>query len=285
MIERSKALAIIAGAGALPIEVAQSAQREGWDVFIVALRGSARLGDFPGFPSTELRIGQLGGMLDVLQRRGISNVAMVGSLTRPALSDLRPDAGMLRRLPRIVQAFRGGDDHLLRRVIGILEDCGLHIVDIRQIASGLLIPSGTITTRKPDRLQLSDGALGLTLLDTLGQYDVGQAAVVIGGRVVAIEGAEGTDGLLERVAGMRANGRIRDRKGTGILVKAAKPDQDMRIDLPTVGPVTIDGCVRAGLAGIVMREDEVIITERERVIASANANGLFLIGMDGNARR
>lgn len=283
MGDRAHAIAIIAGAGALPVEVAQAARRSGHDVLIIALRGSAKVSNFPAFECIELRIGQLGAMLDALEYRGIRDVAMVGGLTRPALSDLRPDTGMLRRLPRIIQAYRGGDDHLLRRVIAIFEDCGLRALDLRTIAPDLVADEGTITKAAPTSRHLSDAMLGLRLLDTLATFDVGQAAVVIEGRVVAVEGAEGTDGLLERVATMRASGRIRDARGKGVLVKAAKPGQDMRIDLPTIGPVTATRCAQAGLAGIIVRAGEVLLTDRKGLVKSADDAKLFLNGMRARA--
>lgn len=281
MSDHSHAIAIIAGAGAVPIEVAQAARRSGHAVFIVAIRGSADSKAFADFPCIELRIGQLGAMLDALESRGIREVAMVGGLTRPALSDLRPDSGMLRRLPRIIQAYRGGDDHLLRRVVAIFEDCGLTVMDLRNIAPDLVAGEGTITRALPRERLLSDGRLGLRLLDTLAPYDVGQAVIVIEGRIVAIEGAEGTDGLLERLEAMRTSGRVRDARGKGVLVKAAKPGQDMRIDLPTIGPITVTGCARAGLAGIVVRQNEVLLTERKRMVQEADDKGLFFTGMSG----
>ncbi len=273
-------IAIIAGAGVLPLEIAQAARRMGHGVFIVALRGSADSRLFTDFPSVELRIGQLGAMLDTLQTRQITRVAMVGALTRPALSDLRPDAGMLRRLPRIIQAYRGGDDHLLSRVIAIFEDCGLTVMDLREIAPDLVAPQTTLSRTAPRERAIGDARSGFRLLDTIAPFDVGQAVIAINGRIVAIEGAEGTDGLLDRVAAMRSSGRLRDARGKGVLVKAAKPGQDMRIDLPTIGPVTIAGCARAGLAGIAVRAGEVLLTDRQKMIEEADAAGLFLTGMN-----
>ena len=172
---------------------------------------------------------------------------------RPALSEIRLDWGTLRVLGRVWAAFRGGDDHLLSGIGRILEQDGFRMVGIKDVAPDLLMPEGCLTRTSPDENAAADIARGREVLRALSPFDIGQAAVVIDGHVVGVEDIEGTDGLLARVARLRREGRIRAKAGRGVLVKAPKSGQDLRFDLPTIGPRTIEGAAAAGLAGIADR--------------------------------
>ena len=116
------------------------------------------------------------------------------------------------------------------------------------------------------------------MLAALSVFDAGQGAIVAAGRVLAIEGAEGTDAMLARVADMRANNRLRLSGSAGVLVKAPKQGQDLRLDMPAIGPKTIEGAVKARLRGVAVAADHVLITERERCAREADAAGLFVAG-------
>src|SRR5262249_47204618 len=183
---------------------------------------------------------------------GCRDLVFIGTLVRPSLTRLRFDWFTLRALPRVLRAFRGGDDHLLSGIARIFEDHGFRLVGAHEVAPEILIPEGTLGRREPDARDHADMTRALALLAAIGPYDVGQAVVIADGHVLAIEGAEGTDGLLDRVADMRASGRIRSPLRRGVLVKAPKPAQDRRFDLPTIGPATVEGAARAGLAGLVV---------------------------------
>ena len=178
------------------------------------------------------------------------DLVFIGSLVRPALSEIRLDWGTLRVLGRVLAAFRGGDDHLLSGIGGILEQDGFRMVGIKDVAPDLLMPEGCLTRVAPDRNASADIARGRDVLSALSPYDIGQAVIVIDGHVVGVEDIEGTDGLLARVARLRSEGRIRAKARRGVLVKAPKRGQDLRFDLPTVGSRTVEGAASAGLAGI-----------------------------------
>ena len=179
----------------------------------------------------------------------------------------------------MLAAFRGGDDHLLSGIGRIFEKDGFRMVGIRDVAPDVLMPAGCLTRAAPDAIAAADIAKGRDVLRALSPFDIGQAAIVIDGHVVAVEDIEGTDGLLARVARLRSEGRIRAKAPQGVLVKAPKSSQDLRFDLPTVGPRTVEGAVKAGLAGIAIVAGNTIVVEPQAMIEAADAAGLFLSGL------
>jgi UDP-2,3-diacylglucosamine hydrolase len=200
-------------------------------------------------------------------------------LVRPALSEIRLDWVTLRVIPRVLAAFRGGDDHLLSGIGGILEQDGFRMVGIKDVAPDVLMPEGCLTQASPDENAMADIARGRELLHALSPFDIGQAAIVIDGHVVGVEDIEGTDGLLARVARLRAEGRIRAKSPRGVLVKAPKSGQDLRFDLPTMGPRTIEGTAAAQLAGIATVAGNTIVVEPQTTIEAADAAGIFVTGL------
>jgi DUF1009 family protein len=154
------------------------------------------------------------------------------------------------------------------------------MIGIREAAPDLLMPKGCVTRATPDAAATADIARGREVLAALSPFDIGQATVVIDGHVVAVEDIEGTDGLLARIARLRNEGRFRAKPGYGVLVKMAKSGQDLRYDLPTVGPRTVEGVGSARLAGIAVAAGTTIAAEPQAMIASADKAGLFIMGID-----
>jgi DUF1009 family protein len=274
-------LAVVCGAGSLPYAVAEAAAARGRKVVLFPLRGFADAARAERFPHHWIALGQGGKLVRLARGEGCVDLVFIGGLVRPALSQLRFDLTTLRMLPRLIVAFRGGDNHLLSALGGIFEEQGLRVLGAHEVAPALLVPEGVIAGPRPDERWRADIARGLAVLDAVGRFDIGQAAVVADLHCLAVEGVEGTDGLLARVADMRANGRIRT-PSKGVLVKAPKPGQDRRFDLPTIGPGTVDGVARAGLAGIAVVAGSAIVAEIETVIAEAERNGLFVVGVRGD---
>ena len=273
------AVAILCGRGDFPLLAARSARSAGREVFLVGIRGIAGP-EIAAFPHIWLGLGEIGAFLDALRQRAISRLAIIGGMTRPAFTDLRIDFGGLRKVPELARLFLGGDNHLLAGVLGILEQEGLTIVGVQEIAPDLLAPSGTWSKAAPDRQSQDDIALALQYINAASPYDVGQAVIVAGRRIVAVEAAEGTDAMIERVAQLRSDGRLRLAGRTGLLVKAPKRGQDLRIDLPAIGPRTLELATLAGLAGIGLAAGQVLVLDRLQLAAQANAAGLFLLGFD-----
>jgi UDP-2,3-diacylglucosamine hydrolase len=272
------ALAILAGGGALPIIVAREAAAAGRAVHMLAIEGS--FGDLTRSPCpvTPVAMGKVGGILDALKRNGCTEMVIAGSVERPELRQLKFDLRALMILPTVAGMMLGGDNRLLTIVVRFFESKGYRIVGADDVAPSLLAGTGPLGLVRPSSEGLADMTRGFEIVKALGALDVGQAAVVSNGYTLAVEAAEGTDAMLERVAGLRrARNRLTGRR-KGVLVKRAKPGQDRRVDLPTIGPRTIELAAAANLAGVGVQSRGVLVIERERVLALADEAGMWVTG-------
>ena len=275
----SSPVGVIAGGGAMPFAVAEQLAARGISPVLFALKGACDPVRAEKFRHHWISVGQVGRATRLFREEGCRDLIFIGSLVRPALSEIRLDLGTLRVLPHVMTAFRGGDNHLLSGVGRILETQGFRMVGIKDVAPGLLMPEGSITRTAPSASATADIARGREVLDALGPFDIGQAAIVIDGHVVAVEDIEGTDGLLARVARLREAGRIRAKSGHGVLVKAPKIGQDLRYDLPTIGTRTVEGAAKAHLAGIAVIAGNTIAADAQDMIEAADRAGLFVQGL------
>ena len=272
-------LALIAGGGSLPVAVADAVIARGRRVVLFPIRGWADPAWVEQYPHCWLALAQVDRFLRRARAEGCRDVAFIGTAVRPAFRALRVDWGMFRLLPRVWRMYRGGDDHLLSGVVKLFEDHGFRILGAHEVAPEILVPEGPIGTLGASERDRADIARGLALLHAMGPYDVGQAAVVALNHVLAVEAAEGTDGMLARIAELRAAGRIPTPPGAGVLVKAPKPGQDRRIDLPTIGPRTVTEASRAKLAGIAIVAGQTIVAEPHAVARAADEAGMFVVGI------
>jgi len=277
--EIASPVGVIAAGGAMPFAVARSLQARGIAPVLFALRGSCDPVRLEGFHHHWISVGQIGRATRLFRSEGCRDLIFIGTLMRPALSEIRLDWGTIRVIGRIWSAFRGGDDHLLSGIGRIFEQDGFRMVGIRDVAPEILMPEGCITRATPDPAATSDIESGRQVLRALSAFDIGQAVVVIDGHVVAVEDIEGTDGLLARVARLRGEGRLRAKAGRGVLVKAPKSGQDLRFDLPTVGPRTVEGTASAGLAGVAIIAGHTIAVDSQGMIEAADKAGLFIQGL------
>jgi UDP-2,3-diacylglucosamine hydrolase len=275
----SSPVGLIAAGGAMPFAVAESAAAHGIETVLFALKGVCDPMRVEGFRHHWISIGQLGRATKLFRAEGCRDLIFIGTLVRPALSEIRLDFGTLRVLGQVWAAFRGGDDHLLSGIGRILERDGFRMVGLKDVAPDLLMPEGCLTHTAPDAVDLADIARGREVLAALSPFDIGQATIVIDGHVVGIEDIEGTDGLLARVARLREQGRIRAAAGRGVLVKAPKTGQDLRFDLPTVGSRTVEGAANATLAGIAVIAGNTLAADPQAMIEAADAAGLFVTGL------
>jgi DUF1009 family protein len=272
-------LALVCGGGTLPAAVAAAAERHGRRVVMFPVTGWADASSAAERPHHWIALVQVGRFLKLARQEGCRDIVFIGTAVRPPFSTLRVDWETLRVLPGVWRAYRGGDDHLLSSIAGMLATYGFRIVGAHEIAPEILIPAGPLGSRAPSARDHADIARGLKLLRAMGPFDVGQAVVVAENHVLGVEAAEGTDGLLARIAQLRAAGRISTPPGAGVLVKAPKPDQDRRFDLPAIGPRTVAGAAAAGLAGIAVTAGDAVLAEAEEVARTADANKLFVVGV------
>jgi DUF1009 family protein len=279
VLQISSPIGLIAAGGVMPFAVAESLIARGLNPVLFALKGACDPVRVERFRHHWISVGQVGRAVKLFRSENCRDLVFIGTLVRPALSEIRLDWGTLRVIGRVWAAFRGGDDHLLSGIGRILEQDGFRMVGIRDVAPDLLMPEGCITRAVPDQSAAADIARGRDVLRALSPFDIGQAVIVIDGHVVGVEDIEGTDGLLARVAHLRAEGRIRAKAARGVLVKAPKSTQDLRFDLPTIGPRTIEGASKARLAGVAIVAGNTIVVEPQTMIEAADAAGLFVTGL------
>lgn len=268
----SAGLGIIAGGGGAPRLVIQAAQAQGRPVFVIAFHGQTDAETVAGVPHLWVRLGEALPVEAALRNAGIVDLTMIGRIRRPALTELRPDrltAGLLARAG--LRAL--GDDGLLRAVATEIERHGFRLHASHEILADLLAPAGVLAGGLSDEHR-QDLAQARDLARALGRLDVGQAVVVQQGLVLGVEAIEGTDALLQRCGGLRREGR------GGVLVKMAKPQQDDRFDLPTIGLTTLEMAAAAGLDGIGIEARRGLLLERPAVLAAAARLGLFVVGLE-----
>ncbi len=275
-------VAIICGGGALPFAVADAVARQGRTAVLFAVKNYADPERVAGYTHHWVGLGQAGRLRRLLQDAGCRDIVFIGQMVRPRLREILLDWETVRLLPRIAASLRGGDDHLLSAVARMVEDRGFRLLGAHEVAPEILVPKGVLGRIVPQDRDRVDIACGLALLDAIGPFDIGQAAVVSNNHVLAVEGIEGTDLLLERIAELRGLGRIRTPAGMGVVVKAPKRGQDLRFDLPSIGPKTIEGAAAAGLAGIAVSAGAAIVAEPERVVAMANELKVFVVGVSSD---
>ncbi len=242
-------------------------------MFIVALEGFADPAVVAPYPHVVARLGAAGQILAALRARNCADLVLIGGVRRPSLLDLRPDAEGVRILARIGRAAFGGDDSLLAAVVHVLAEEGFRVLGADEVFADALAPAGLLTRSAPDRQAMADVERGVAVARALGTVDVGQGVVVQQGMVLAVEAIEGTDAMLDRCAELARSGP------GGVLVKLVKPGQDRRADLPTIGIETVVRAQAAGLRGIAVEAGGTLIADRDRCVATADAAGLFLLGV------
>ncbi|UUP15789.1 LpxI family protein [Nitratireductor thuwali] len=275
-------VAVVAGSGLLPAYVIDALASAGHRPVVVAIAGEADIADAPArYDLLTAAVDRLGFVLPELRKRGVTHLVMAGGVAkRPPLSRLRFPPSVLLQIPRLIAAYARGDDGLLRATIGYIESSGIQVVGAHEVVPDLLAPAGTLGKIKPGSGDRKDIAAAFAAARAIGALDIGQAAIAIGGRAVALEGIEGTDGLLERMKDLRGHGRLAG-KARGALVKCAKPGQEERADLPSIGPRTMTAARAAGLGGVAVEAGRSLILDMAETIRLADELGLYLVGLEG----
>jgi DUF1009 family protein len=265
-------LGILAGAGELPARLVEACRGEGRAFFVIAFEGEADPAPLAGVPHAWVRLGAAGTAFKHLREEGVEELVLAGGIRRPTLAALRPD---WRAAAFFAKAgYRAlGDDGLLSAIVKELEAEGFRVVGPESVLPSSLLPKGKIGRHVPDADADADIARGLEVARAMGALDIGQAAVVQQGLVLGVEAIEGTDALLARCAALRREGP------GGVLVKTAKPGQERRADLPTIGVHTVKGAAKAGLRGIAGEAGATLVVDLDGVRREADAAGLFVVGI------
>lgn len=278
-------VAILGGSGELPIRLADRLRARGRPHKILAFRGFSER-------ALRDRADAVVGLLDLaridacLQEWQPSCLTFAGGLRRPSPAALIGAFSAFRSREHVAAIVARGDDNILRGATELLESKGFPLVGVRDLAPELLAEPGTHGAHQPDEKAAASAALGFRVLDAIAPFDIGQAVIVSAERVIAIEGPEGTDRMLKRARPL--NGRrwlgLRGGRG-GVLVKGPKRGQDLRFDLPAIGPRTIGHAVRAGLDGIVIAAGLTLVLDQPGTIAAADRAGLFLVAVTPDENR
>ena len=272
-------LGLIAGGGALPIELATLRKAAGDPVFVIRLKGFAEPA-LQAFDGADVGIAELGRCFETLKCAGCDRVCMAGQVNRPDFAALKPDLRGLKALPGAIAAGRQGDDALLRYLLRQFEAEGFAVVGAHEVTAEMVLSSGAAGAHAPDAVASTDMIRALEVAGAVGALDIGQAVVVANGLVLAVEAQEGTDAMLTRCAGLPAAIRGEPGRRLGVLVKRPKPMQERRMDLPVIGVETIERAAAAGLAGVAGEVGGLLVVSKRQVIEAADRLGLFLVGVE-----
>lgn len=261
-------LGIIAGGGALPRKLIEACRKDSRDYFVLGFRGQT---DEALSPHHWTRLGATTEAIAALKAGNVDTLVMAGHIRRPSLAEMRPDWRTVQVFAKLgTKAF--GDDALLRAVAAELEKDGFKVIGAHEIDPTLITPRGLIGKIAPKPEHQVDIDKGIIAARELGRLDIGQAVVMQQGTVIGVEAIEGTDALIDRCRKLKRKGR------GGVLVKASKPQQDRRVDLPAIGLRTVRKCFEAGIEGITLEAGASLILDRDEVTAAADKLGLFITG-------
>ena len=270
-------LGIIAGLGDLPVTIAGNAVATGQGAYVLRLKGFEEPA-LAAYPGEVVGLGEVGRALNLLKSAGCDDVVFAGIVRRPNFSDLKLDMKGASLLPKVIAEARKGDDALLRVLVSEFEKSGFRVLGSHEVHQSLLAPEGLIAGRQPTDTDLLDIDHAARVAAASGAMDIGQGAVVCNGLVLAVEAQEGTDRMLERVASLPEEIRGTEEARRGVLVKRPKPNQEMRIDLPTTGVSTIEKVAAAGLAGLAVEAGGALMLNRKGMEEAAARLGVFIYG-------
>lgn len=268
------ALGIIAGGGDLPRVIIQACQEMGRPYYVLALEDTAEeeTQTLAGEHYSVIRFGAIGKAFDILRKHDVSELVMAGRVSRPRIATIRPDLKGAKLLARIGAQLLSGDNELLSNIVTFLEEEGFRVAGAEEVVRDLLTPEGMIGSIYPDKRAQADIETGARIARAIGALDIGQSVIVQNGLILGVEAIEGTDGLIARCASLKV-----EEKG-GVLVKVKKPQQERRVDLPTIGLETIERIAQMGFAGVAVEAGASLILNRREVARRADALGVFVIG-------
>ena len=265
-------LGLLAGIGHLPVDVAQSAKKLGYKVVAIAVVADTD----PELPENAdvfytINVGKVGKILQTLKQHDVKNVTMIGKVTKEVLYKngvMIPDLTTIRVLASLPDRK---DDTIMNAIVKLIEDKGMHVMDQTVLIQPLLPEPGVLTKRKPTEQEWEDMRFGFRMAKELGRLDIGQTVVVKNRAVMALEAIEGTDACILR-GGFLGKGGV-------VVAKTAKPAQDNRFDMPSVGTTTLTSMIHAGATGIVIEAGRTLLVDRKRTLAMAEEKGITIVSM------
>lgn len=270
-------IGLIAGGGDLPKHVAYAASLEGHELYVVALQGFAEVDLYDDAQS--YRASEFGKIVKHLKKKKCTHICFAGTVKRPNFKTLKPDFKGMLHMPGAIKAAQKGDDALMRYLLSLFEKEDFEILSPQSLCQSLLLPEGILGKNDIADKHRSDVRKACEIASKIGALDIGQAAVVNQGVVLTVEAQEGTDAMLDRVLTLPEDIRGSEKARSGVLAKMVKPGQETRVDLPTIGPLTVEKAAAAGLAGIVAEGGRAFILEQDKVIELADKMGLFIAGL------
>ena len=270
-------IGLVAGGGDLPKHVLVAAKEAGEFGVMIALDPFVAESDFP--EAQRLRLGQFGKMVKRLKKANCTHVCFAGIVKRPDFKRLKPDLKAMRHLPGTIRAAGQGDDALMRHILGLFEQEGFQIISPQEVCEDLMLTEGLVGQVPMTEAHRHDALQACKIASAIGALDIGQGAIVARGVTLAVEAQEGTDAMLTRLLSLPPALRGTSDARVGVLAKLIKPNQDIRVDLPTLGPNTVRHALDAGLAGIVAEAGGAFIIDREETLRLADEGGLFIAGL------
>ena len=265
-------LGIVAGSGNLPRQLILRCTEEGRSVFVVAVEGETDAATVEHVPHIWLRIGAVGHAIESMRSAGVCDIVFAGKIGRPKFSSLKPDALGAKLIAKLGLSLFGGDSAIFKTILSFFEAEGFRILGISDIMQGMVAPRGAIGAHLPGHQAMEDITKGIIIAHSIGEMDIGQAIIIKHSLVLGVEAAEGTDALIERCA------KLTDESEGGVLIKACKPIQEQRVDLPTIGKRTVELVHKAGFSGIALEAGHSLLADRAETIRTADELGIFLFG-------
>ncbi len=278
-----KKIGLIAGGGALPHDVIAGALALDYGVYVGALLGFSKPEDFD-VPAKAFGFGEIGGLIKAFKGEKCTHVSFAGTVSRPNFKKIKPDFKGIKLLPKVIKAAKGGDDALLKFIVSIFEKEGFEIIAPQELCEKSVVGTGALGAVSPTHDDWADINRAMEIAAVIGRHDIGQGAVVCAGLVLAVEAQEGTDNMLTRVARLEENIRGTDGARAGVLAKRLKPEQEERIDLPTIGVNTVELAAKAGLTGIAVEAGKAFVLNKQGVRELADKYGMFVYAVNSDGK-
>ena len=267
-------LGLIVGESSLPNFVINKLLKKNIEFLILDLTKSYIYKRYKN--SYSLKITELGKAISILKKNNCKNVIFIGKVERPDISLLKFDTKALFYLPRLFSAFKKGDGNILKEIIKIFKENKLNVVNSMKFTPELIFKDKSINKLKINNTDKSSISKGVKIIKSLSKFDIGQSVVINNGYVLAIEGPEGTDETIKRSLHLSKKYKLKNKS---ILVKFPKANQDLRIDLPTIGFDTIKNCIKANIKGIAVKRSQNIILDKDKIINLVKKNNFFIISI------